>query len=122
MTMTTAELKNQLEQDQAFSTNSEGPFYSKKDVLEIIKIVENNAQKDVFWKIKEQLVHAITDDLDSEFNRSNIDFVDTDSFSFGIDYNNKIQVEDFDINVDDIVDVVARYVDKLEYEDLVSEN
>jgi len=120
--MTTAELKNQLEQDQAFSTNSEGPFYSKKDVLEIIKIVENNAQKDVFWRIKEQLVHAITDDLESEFNTSAIDIVDTDSFVFGIDYDNRLQVEDFDVNVTDIVDIVARYVDKLEYEDLVSEN
>ena len=104
--MKVQEIKNLINQDQ-FST-LEGPFYSKKDVLEILdKIEETSFDMEGF---KELFIDTFLEEVDIE------NFFDDDIIG-GVDltmgYDNKVEVENYDFDYTTIVEKVVEVMDEI---------
>jgi len=103
--MKVQEIKNLINQDQ-FST-LEGPFYSKKDVLEILdKIEETSFDVEGF---KEKFINTFLEEVNIE------KFFDDDIIE-GVDltmgYDNKVEVENYDFDYVTIIDKVVEVMDE----------
>ena len=84
-----------------------GSMYTKEDVLELLnQIAEqpNTLTDEQVEKLKNLVIKAIN-------NLDKNDIVDTDSFSFDVESNNRIVVSDFTIDEDRICDEVECAID-----------
>jgi hypothetical protein len=98
--MKVQEIKNLINQDQ-FST-LEGPFYSKKDVLEILdKIEETSFDVEEFRK---KFIDTLLEEVNIEqhFDDNIIEGVD-----LTMGYDNKVEVENYNFDYTTIIDIVV---------------
>jgi len=116
--MKVQEIKNLINQDQ-FST-LEGPFYSKKDVLEILdKIEETSFDVEEF---KEKFINTFLEEFKEKFINTFLEEVNIEKFFDddiieGVDltmgYDNKVEVVNYDFDYVTIVDKVVEVIDEI---------
>ena len=88
--------------------NSVSSIFTKDDVLKLIESIEQEQQQtnqvyDLIRKLQE-LQESISYKLQ---NLNSDEIVDFDSVEFNIGYNNRIEVEDVGLNVDNLTDIVV---------------
>ena len=103
--MNIQEIKNLINQDQL--STLEGPFYSKKDILEILdKIEETSFDMEGF---KELFIDTFLEEVNIEryFDDDIIEGVD-----LTMGYDNKVEVENYDFDYTTIVEKVVEVMDE----------
>ena len=103
--MKVQEIKNLINQDQL--STLEGPFYSKKDILEILdKIEETSFDMEGF---KELFIDTFLEEVNIEryFDDDIIEGVD-----LTMGYDNKVEVENYDFDYTTIVEKVVEVMDE----------
>ena len=102
--------------------NSVSSIFTKDDVLNLISSIEQEQQTNqVYDLIKklQDLQERLTYNLQ---NLNSDDVVDFDSVEFSISYNNRIEVDGMNINVDNLTEVVengiGELIDELREEEL----
>ena len=102
--------------------HSVSSIFTKDDVLELISSIEQEEQTNpVYEMIKklQDLQESINYNLQ---NLNSDDVVDYDSVEFSISYNNRIEVDGMNINVDNLTEIVegkiGELIDELREEEL----
>jgi len=85
--------------------NSVSSIFTKDDVLKLITSIEQEQTNQVYDLIKrlQDLQEKISYDFQ---NLSSDEVVDLDSAEFNIGYNNRLEVEDISLNIDNLTDIV----------------
>ena len=106
--------------------HSVSSIFTKDDVLNLISSIEQEEQTNpVYEMIKklQDLQERITYNLQ---NLNSDDVVDYDSVEFSISYNNRIEVDGMNINVDNLTEIVegriGELIDELREEELNRED
>ena len=96
-------------------------IFTKDDVLKLIESIEQEQTNQVYDLIKrlQDLQEKLSYDLQ---NLNSDDVVDYDSVEFSISYNNRIEVDGMNINVDNLTEIVegkiGELIDELREEEL----
>ena len=80
-------------------------IFTKDDVLKLIESIEQEQSNQVYEMIKK--LQDLQENISYKLQNLNSDeVVDYDSVEFSIGYNNRIEVEDVSLNVDNLTDIV----------------
>ena len=80
-------------------------IFTKDDVLKLIESIEQEQSNQVYDLIKK--LQDLQENISYRFqNLTSDEVVDYDSVEFSIGYNNRIEVEDVSLNVDNLTDIV----------------
>ena len=96
-------------------------IFTKDDVLKLIESIEQEQSNQVYEMIKklQDLQESINYNLQ---NLNSDEVVDYDSVEFSISYNNRIEVDGMNINVDNLTEIVegkiGELIDELREEEL----
>jgi len=86
--------------------NSVSSIFTKDDVLKLITSIEQEQQTNQVYDLIKKL-QDLQENISYRFQNLNSDeIVDYDSVEFSIGYNNRIEVEDVSLNVDNLTDIV----------------
>ena len=81
-------------------------IFTKDDVLKLIESIEQEQQTNQVYDLIKKL-QDLQENISYRFQNLNSDeIVDYDSVEFSIGYNNRIEVEDVSLNVDNLTDIV----------------
>jgi len=85
--------------------NSVSSIFTKDDVLKLITGIEQEQSNPVYEMIKK--LQDLQEKISYDFqNLSSDEVVDLDSAEFNIGYNNRLEVEDISLNIDNLTDIV----------------
>jgi len=86
--------------------HSVSSIFTKDDVLKLIESIEQEQQTNQVYDLIKKL-QDLQENISYKFQNLNSDeVVDYDSVEFSIGYNNRIEVEDVSLNVDNLTDIV----------------
>jgi len=86
--------------------HSVSSIFTKDDVLKLIESIEQEQQTNQVYDLIKKL-QDLQENISYRFQNLNSDeIVDYDSVEFSIGYNNRIEVEDVSLNVDNLTDIV----------------
>ena len=86
--------------------NSVSSIFTKDDVLKLITSIEQEQQTNQVYDLIKKL-QDLQEKISYDFqNLSSDEVVDLDSAEFNIGYNNRLEVEDIGLNVDNLTDIV----------------
>jgi hypothetical protein len=86
--------------------NSVSSIFTKDDVLKLIESIEQEQQTNQVYDLIKKL-QDLQENISYKFqNLCSDEVVDYDSVEFSIGYNNRIEVEDVSLNVDNLTDIV----------------
>jgi hypothetical protein len=87
--------------------NSVSSIFTKDDVLKLIESIEQEQQTNQVYDLIKKL-QDLQENISYKFqNLCSDEVVDYDSVEFSIGYNNRIEVEDVSLNVDNLTDIVV---------------
>jgi len=86
--------------------HSVSSIFTKDDVLKLIESIEQEQQTNQVYDLIKKL-QDLQENISYRFQNLNSDeIVDYDSVEFSIGYNNRLEVEDVSLNVDNLTDIV----------------
>ena len=86
--------------------NSVSSIFTKDDVLKLITSIEQEQQTNQVYDLIKRL-QDLQEKISYDFqNLSSDEVVDLDSAEFNIGYNNRLEVEDISLNIDNLTDIV----------------
>ena len=86
--------------------HSVSSIFTKDDVLKLIESIEQEQQTNQVYDLIKKL-QDLQENISYKLQNLNSDeVVDYDSVEFSIGYNNRIEVEDVSLNVDNLTDIV----------------
>jgi hypothetical protein len=104
--MKVQEIKNLILQDNSSSLNLEGPFYSKKDVLEILDKIEERSFD--MKEFKEKFMLELEErNVENYFDGENI----VDDVDISIGYDRRLEVESYELDYSVIFEKVCEMVE-----------
>ena len=81
-------------------------IFTKDDVLNLIESIEQEQQTNQVYDLIKKL-QDLQEKISYDFqNLSSDEVVDLDSAEFNIGYNNRLEVEDIGLNIDNLTDIV----------------
>ena len=107
---TLAALRNQLDS-----------FYSLEQVIKIIEIIEPEVTETKVFGINQDVLDAISNDIENCLDRRSCDLVDNDTAEFEINYDNRIELSSADVRVDVIMEHVNACLEKFLIEEDIYE-
>jgi hypothetical protein len=92
-------------------------FYSLEQVIKIIEIIEPEVTETKVFGINQDVLDAISNDIENCLDRRSCDLVDNDTAEFEINYDNRIELTSAEVRVDVIMEHVNACLEKFLMED-----
>jgi hypothetical protein len=94
-------------------------FYSLEQVIKIIETIEPEVTETKVFGINQDVLDAISNDIENCLDRRSSDLVDNDSAEFEINYDNRLELSSADVRVDTIMEHVNACLEKFLIEEEV---
>ena len=94
-------------------------FYSLEQVIKIIETIEPEVTETKVFGINQDVLDAISNDIENCLDRRSSDLVDNDTAEFEINYDNRLELSSADVRVDVIMEHVNACLEKFLMEEEV---
>jgi len=91
-------------------------------VLAALGMLEDEVKVEKVFGISQELAEEIASKIERCLDRNSSDLVDTDSAEFSLNYDNRIELDNVDVNVSDIMDHVTSCLEEFVVEEEDEDN